>query len=511
MPTEAFRLSRRAALRGLTFGSAACALGLPASADGARRLRRADPAAVGVDPAAVIAFVDAVQQKVGGLHSLMLLRHGQVAAEGWWAPYAREHPHMLYSLSKSFTSTAVGLAASEGLLTVDDRVTSFFPEHLPGKLDANLRAMRVRHLLSMSTGHEKDATGPTTAAPDGNWVKAFLALPVEREPGSLFVYNSAATYMLSAIVHKLTGKTVLDYLTPRLFEPLGIRGATWETDPRGINTGGWGLAVKTEDIARFGQLYLQRGKWEGRQLVPESWVAAATSKQIANGSNPNSDWNQGYGYQFWRCRNGAFRGDGAFGQYCVVMPEQDAVLAITSGLGDMQAVLTAAWDHLLPAMKPSPSSGRSAGDLKRKLDSLAIAPPTGQSVPATAARVTGKTYRFDSNDRKLDSLTLRFDGAKCTAVMKDDRGERTITSGGDRWIEGRAPLSDGPVLPAREAKIAARGAWTADDTYTMKLCFVETPYIQTTTYRFDGDQVTVATAMNVSFGPTARPPLTGRS
>jgi CubicO group peptidase (beta-lactamase class C family) len=155
--------------------------------------------------------------------------------------------------------------------------------------------------------------------------------------------------MCSAIVQKVSGKPVLDYLKPRLFGPLGIEGPTWETCPRGVSTGGWGLSAKTEDIARFGQLYLQRGKWNGRQLVPAAWVTEATARQTSNGSAPTSDWDQGYGYQFWQSRHG-FRGDGAFGQYCLVIPELDAVVAISSGVRDMQKVMNVVWDKLLPAM-----------------------------------------------------------------------------------------------------------------------------------------------------------------
>src|SRR5207245_11105169 len=183
-------------------------------------------------------------------------------------------------------------------------------------------------------------------------------------PGTQLCCNSAGSYMLSAIVQHLTGVTLLEYLRPRLFGPLGIEGATWESCSRGINKGGWGLSVKTEDIARFGQLYLQKGHWQGRQPVPEKWVEEATCKQIANGTGETSDWAQGYGYQFWRCRHGSYRGDGAFGQFCIVMPQQDAVVAITSGVSDMQAVLNVAWDHLLPAMQPDPLPGSDgAGDV----------------------------------------------------------------------------------------------------------------------------------------------------
>src|SRR6476659_10029224 len=159
--------------------------------------------------------------------------------------------------------------------------------------------------------------------------------------------------MLSAAVQKATGQTLLDYLKPRLFDPLGIAKPTWEASPQGISAGGYGLSVRTEDIAKFGQLYLQKGKWNGKQLVPAAWCEEATARQTSNGSNPKSDWDQGYGYQFWRCRHGAYRGDGAFGQYCVVLPEQDAVIAITSGLRDMQAVLNLVWNNLLPDLKPA--------------------------------------------------------------------------------------------------------------------------------------------------------------
>ena len=190
--------------------------------------------------------------------------------------------------------------------------------------------------------------------------------------------------MLSAIVQKATGKTVLDYLKPRLFEPLGIEHPTWETSPQGISTGGYGLSIRTEDIAKFGQLYLQKGKWHGKQLVPAAWVEAATARQTSNGSNPKSDWDQGYGYQFWRCRHGAYRGDGAFGQYCIVMPEQDAVIAITSGVKDMQAVLNLVWDKLLPAMQAirSPPMTRRARSSKPGSPRLTPRAPGRLGVPA---------------------------------------------------------------------------------------------------------------------------------
>lgn len=502
-----FTATRRTILKSLVFGGAACMLGdLPASASRAAKLPRANPESLGISPDGIVAFIDAVEAKVGGLHSFMLLRHGKVAAEGWWAPYAAQHPHMLYSLSKSFTSTAVGFAVTEGLLTVEAPVTSFFPDSLPPTVGENLAAMRVKHLLSMGTGHDKDATGPTTAAADKNWVRAFLALPVEHAPGSKFVYNSAATYMLSAIVQKVTGKTVLEYLTPRLFQLIGIDGPTWETCPRGINTGGWGLSVKTEDIARFGQTYLQKGTWAGKQVIPEAWVTDATTKKISNGTDPNSDWAQGYCYQIWRCRHNAFRGDGAFGQYCVVMPDQDAVLAITSGIGDMQAVLTAVWDHLLPNMLAAVKASEMPTTLKQRIAALAIQPPAGKPVSPTAKRVSGKIYRFDANPQNIQSVSVDFEGKRATVALFDIRGGRKFECGNDAWVRGEAALPNGSP-----GKVAVRSAWADDDTFTTKLCFYETPYIQTTTLKFSGETVAMKSKWNVGFGPTEQPEIVGKA
>src|SRR4030095_10172429 len=204
----------------------------------ATQLMRTTPEAEVIPPSAVLSFIRAVERHTHPLDAVqgfMLLRHGNVAAEGWWAPYGPETPHSLYSLSKSFTSTAIGLAIAEGRLTVDDLVLKFFPDEAPAKPSENLKAMRVRHLLSMNTGHKEDTTRPIFRGPDDNWVRAFLSLPVEYQPGTWVVYNTAAPYILSAINTKLTDESLLDYLRPRLIDPLGIENPRWETDPRGIN------------------------------------------------------------------------------------------------------------------------------------------------------------------------------------------------------------------------------------------------------------------------------------
>lgn len=480
----------------------------------AARLPRSRPEAQGIAPSAIVAFVEEADRKIDSLHSFMLVRHGHVVAGGWWRPYDAQTRHELYSLSKSFTSTAVGLAIAEGKLSLDDPVLKFFPDEAPEKPSNNLKAMRVHDLLRMSTGHQTEprlfsARGPRLESEQESWVKKFLAHDVPFKPGTHFLYNTAATYMQSAIVQKVTGQTVLDYLRPRLFEPLGIENPTWGTSPQGITLGGYGLSIRTEDIARFGQLYLQKGQWNGRQLVPAAWVAAATARQTSNGSNPNSDWDQGYGYQFWRSRHGAYRGDGAFGQFCIVLPKKDAVLAITSGTRDMQAVLNLVWDKLLPAMRdePLPNDEENNRLLLAKVKDLMLHTPKAVASARPPEGVSGKKYTFPANEQKLESMSLEFssEGSPVTLICQfNDGASQRIPCGQGEWKKSRAAIGRLADQPA-----AASGAWTGDGEYTAKICLYETPFVFTFRLHFDDKQLRLAWAQNASFGTANKGELIG--
>jgi CubicO group peptidase (beta-lactamase class C family) len=268
---------------------------------------------------------------------------------------------VLHSVSKTFTATAVGLAIADGKLALTDKVVDFFPDKLPANVSDNLKKMSVRDLLTMTCGHDVEPSGRGEGA---DWIESFLAWPVEHEPGTFYLYNSLGTYMCSAIVQKVTGEKVVDYLNTRLFKPLHIDKPKWEESPQGINCGGWGLYLKTEDLAKMGQLLLQKGEWNGQQLIPAEWVAEMSKKQVES-INPGtrieqaeergmtqetSDWMQGYGYQMWRCRPGCFRADGARGQYIIVVPDKNAVIAITSDNGDLQGELNLVWERILPVL-----------------------------------------------------------------------------------------------------------------------------------------------------------------
>lgn len=469
-------------------------------------LPRSMPEAQGVSSEAIINFLDAASGSKHEFHSFMLLRHGKVVAEAWWNPYRNDLKHTMYSVSKSFTATAVGFAVAEKKLSVDDKVISFFPDDLPNPVSPNLAELRVKDLLSMSVGHQTDPTFAVASQHD-DWIKAFLKTPVVHKPGTKFVYNSVATFMLSAIVQKVTGQKILDYLTPRLFKPLGIEGIDWETNPQDINTGGWGLRLKTEDMAKFGQLFLQKGKWEGKQILPEAWIEEASTMKImqdptaSQARKDSSDWLQGYGYQMWRSRNNSYRGDGANGQFILVWPDQDAVVIVTAEAPDMQGEFNLLWKHLLPAFKPGklPANKAMQAKLKEKTASLALPVPPGNAGAATEAGITGKTYGVVSKSKSLESVRFSFEQGVCLVELKTDSVLHPLKFGKGKWESGQT-TKPGPYLVAAARgnrvglpayKVNGSYAWKDDKTLELTLRYIESPHTETITCRFDGDQATL--------------------
>lgn len=423
-------------------------------------LPRSTPADQGVDPTAVLALLESLQSHPGiEMHSLMLLRHGHVVAEGWWAPYQPDHRPLLYSLSKTFATTAVAFAQAEGLLDLDDPVLRHFPEHDAEVTDPRTRSMTLRHLITMASGHDRDTLGEVLAIDPGDPVRGFLLLPPDQEPGTIFAYNQPCTYTLAAVIQRHAGMRLSDYLRPRLLDPLGIGDVGWQEHPPGCQLGFTGLHARTEDVARLGQLYLQQGRWDDRQLLPAAWTADATRKHVDNaGLQPEKpDWEQGYGYQFWVARHG-YRGDGAFGQFCVVLPEHDAVLVTTAGTEEMQAVLDAVWTHLLPGLGRAPADTGAGEQLSTRLSSLALEPCGGDPEPADPGSWTGARVVAAAGDGFPTTLTevevrRSPQGWALTLVEPDDQVTTTFTPGA--WTSSTPVTSrDGLVLP-----VAASGGW----------------------------------------------------
>lgn len=319
-----------------------------------------------------------------------------------------------------------------------------------------------------------------------------------------------ATYMLSAIVQKQTGKTILEYLKPRLFDPLGIEGMDWEIDPMGINTGGWGLRIRTDDMAKFGQLYLQKGKWKGQQLLPSEWVEEATTGKImqrpelSDAEKDSNDWAQGYCYQFWRCRNNAYRGDGAYGQFIIVMPDQDAVIVMTSETYDMQGELDLVWTYLLPAIKEGtlPENKELVANLRHKLNTLALPPVKKETDYPTNLPASTKTYKLDPNSRLVDTLLVQFHADTCHLVLKGKEGAQKLTFGASKWINGKTSRQGPNLLSGAKAHfegipdpiVAGNYAWKDSVSLELVLRYIESPHREIFTCTFDQDHVELSIA-----------------
>jgi len=461
-------------------------------------LPRSTPEAQGIPSGALLGFLDAIEREVQYVHSLVVLRRGHVVAEGYWDPFNAATPHMLFSVSKSFTSSAIGMLVNEGKLSLDDRVLDFFPDAAPAAPAARLQALRVRHLLTMTSGHDGDPTRPIRQA-DVNWARAFFDAPQPYEPGERFVYNSGASYMLSAIAQKITGQRLVEFLGPRLFEPLGFEDPTWDTSPQGIDVGGSGLKIRAAELARFGQLYLQKGVWHGQQLVPQSWVEAATSFQVPNANSSNArlgepDWEQGYGYQFWRCRDHAYRADGANGQFCIVLPQQEAVVATMSGATNLQRLLELVWERLLPAFGDTavPADPDTAETLAARLSSLKMPTPTGAPTSPVAAELAGRTFRLDPNADGIETLAFDQDADGLTLVVNDGHCEQRVQVGYGEWLRGELAL---PRFPGSgyppSAAVAAAGAWADERTYDLQLWSYQTPWRNAWTCHFEEDRLRI--------------------
>ena len=423
----------------MVMGSALCA------ASAFALMEPATPESQGVPSEAILKFIDGCEKTfdagdLGAMHGFVIVRHGKVIAEGSWKPFdTLNETHMLYSHSKSFTSSAIGLLADRGKIDLDERIVDIFSNEVPAKVSENLAQLRVRDLLTMNVG-KKDHL----LRDGGDWVKEFLSKDFFRKPGTGFKYDSDATYMLAAIVEKKSGMKMMDYLQKNMFDQIGITKAWTTCSPQGIPCGGWGMNMTTRELARFGQLYLNRGDWDGKRVLSSDWVSLATTRQTWSGwqnvgvkaLGEGTDWEQGYGFQFWRCRHGAYRADGAGGQYTVVIPEKDMVVSAHAGLGDFPKELDLIWDNLLPVLKDAPLAENPSAQKKLadRLAKLAIKP-----VEFARARKWTTPFEFSLRENSRGLKSVRFDpkdGGGCICTLVTRAGEQKFPAGTGEWQEG---------------------------------------------------------------------------
>ena len=481
------------------------------------------PESVGVESESILNFINSIEEKINELHSLIILKDGKKIASGWWAPYSSEFPHILHSLSKSFTSTAIGLAIEEGKLNLNDRVISFFPEYETENIDPKFKEMRVRDLLTMTTGEKKEIS--PFISKDKDWAKLFINAKLDFLPGTYYKYNSYATYMLSCIIKKITNQNLEDYLNPRLFIPLGIEKPSWEKCPRGISYGGWGLKLKTQDIAKFGQLLLQNGKWNGNQIISEDWIKMATSKQVENKYNQyNIDWKQGYGFQFWKNRYNSYRGDGAFGQYCIVIPDHKMVIAITGSVQNMQRVLDVFWEEIYSNLNSNEvkiDNGNFQEKLNEKLISLKIKPHNTKENKFKSKIILDGNYLMNPNELEIKSVKFEKVDHNYRLIIYSNSGKEEIMISDNKYYrnslsnfnfidnyssEGLSYFKNEKINPT---PVAINGYWKDKETFSIKILYLENTAKANLDLQFNSNEIEMEVTLKGVFASKTKFKLSG--
>jgi CubicO group peptidase (beta-lactamase class C family) len=419
------------------------------------------PSEQGVAPQGIERFLDALEADPAiEPQGLVIHRHGARIAEAHWAPHDGTRRRLVYSLSKTFTGTALGLLVGEGRLSLDDLVSDHLPELFDDETPAATRRMRIRHIASMATGHDRETLLEATAIDRDDPVRGFLRIPPDAEPGTLFMYNQPPVLALATILQRLAGERLTEYLRPRVLDPIGITDLAWSQQRPGVDLGYSGVHTTVDAAARLGQLYLDDGVWDGTRLLPEGWVASASSVQIENPARLEPDWRCGYGFQLWMQRHG-YRGDGAFGQYMVVLPDHDAVLALFSCTEDMQVILDMVWEHLLPAMtdaRRAPTDADAA--LAARLAGVVL-PTVAERNHGEAPDVTAMTFTPGTIGARSQRSVTSVDVADGRLTIRED----------DVAIE--LPLTIGWTTVGAHATNAAQ---LADGRIGVDVSFLETPH-----------------------------------
>lgn len=459
-------------------------------------LPRSTPEAEGVDPQVISRFFSDLDQSGLEVHSIMIIRHGKVIAEHWWAPYAPEYTHAMYSCTKTFTATAIGFAVQEGLLKVSDKVISFFPDLLPDVISEDLANLTVEHLLSMSVGH-KSMSYAGSGLPQ---VRSFLAAEFEYHPGTHFAYNISASHMLSNIISRVTGLSIKEYLEPRLFEPLGIKDIVWEMDDDGHNMGNGGSHLRTSDMAKFGIFLMNKGKYNGKQLLNPEWIETATRPHIYQKDpdgpekDAKDDGGQGYGYQCWMGRNGSYRAIGAMNQVILEFPDKDFIVISTGAVRDETK-----FNDLCYAMLPGVGDKKlkaSKTDLASQLDGYALKKPFEPS--AAQAKSETRKYRMYQNQYGIERVAFRFDAkGNCQVTLETAATISNLDYGLNDWVIGQ---TDRKLALARSSYpntqdvtpyyMAGMCSWTAEDQLSCQsLSFFNAGATENFRFTFDGDNL----------------------
>lgn len=459
--------------------------------------KSSSPEAQGMDSEQLARMFEYIKEKDINLHSLLIVRNGYLVTEAYWQPYDQTTYHQMASVTKSVTGILVGIAIDKGYIkSADQPLLDFFPERTVANLDAKKQAITLEHLLSLTPGLScMDRLGSDQAVQQSkDWVQYMLDLPMSDAPGTRFNYCTGALHLLSAVLQEATGMTARDFANEQLFQPLGIAPvppARWGSDPQGITTGGFGLQLQPRDMAKLGYLYLNQGKWAGRQIVSSDWVAVSTTK--------HSVWeeqNRAYGYLWWLYpAQGYYAAMGMGGQQIHIVPKLNLVVVLTSALHpNAEAYLDHLLnDYIMPCVKASsalPANPGAAARLESRIQELEPSRQAVPPLPEIALRVSGKTYSLESNSLGWRQVSLVFrEGSDAASFTVDGSGQ--VAVGLDNVFRVTEIPGLGPT--------AMRGQWKEADTFVIQATSVGNPVESRLEFTFTEDAVNV-TLRDMVFG-----------
>ncbi len=447
------------------------------------------PETVGISSQNILDFLHELEEYNICMHSMLLIRHDKLIAETYYAPYTAITLHRMFSVTKSFTALAIGLLSEEGKLDLNDRIIDHFPEKLPKKVHPYIEQITIKDMLIMATAHERTTFKRSN---DPDWVRSFFVVEPSHLPGTIFSYDTSSSHTLAALVEKLSGMSLLDYLRTKFLDKLDFSPHAYiTTDPMGIATGGSGLMATPMDLAKVAWLVMRNGQYQGETLLPPQFLAAATSKQIDTSvRGGNIDEKQGYGYQFWRVRNNGYAMFGMGGQLAVCFPDYDLLLITTADTQEnpcgVPTIFDAFFNNILAniANEPLKQDVFAYSQLEKELAESEIKPLVGRENQDLVAKINQQTYEIDPNSMGLEQLRFEFSDAQCQFHFTNKNGSQKLKFGMEELVIDQ--------FPHYNFKCATSAAWISEQTLILKSNIIDEELgMITMQFVFSDDTITV--------------------
>lgn len=474
-----------------------------------RNLEYSNPEKEGIDSGWILNFLNEAEKRGSEIHGIMVLVHNKVVFEAYNEPYRSEIPHIMHSFTKCLTNTAVGLAYTQGLLGLDDPILNYFPEYKDGASDY-LKCATIRNLITMRSGQERGIGGNEWRPLKSSWLDAYFKVPFVQVPGSVYQYSSGNSYILSAIVQKVVGKTCKEYLKEHITEKIGMHDFDWMLSPEGICSGGNGVSLTVEDMARIGLLYLNHGAWNGEQLISSEWVDYALG--LKDNISPDPGETE---YNFhWEHVKDIWAAKGMFGQTCAVIPALDMVVAFTAADRDYALSGIFQKEVIDPANEGREILGQYEEALKNRGLCMTL---EGKYVSVKNHWMPKqKRYSFSLNGEvdHISQVEILFEEKKIVYAITDHRGYHTVHAGLDHWIHGETSMTGGYLHHQYEvdsAKISACAYWSDEKTLMMEWRFPEMAFCDHVSLAWEDGHVRINRWVNMNSQDLCRPEIVAGS